>query len=87
MKRLRGMDGEIWRLFNKQRKDRELDDETKPCPNDPIEDNLRLGHDARGSAARGVSNWEELIMKEAYRDQCVCPYGKRLWQDLSYVRG
>src|SRR5438309_10401467 len=73
-------------LFNKQRKDRELDVEIESHLQFHIEDNLRLGmtrEEARRQAMIKSGGVES--MKEAYRDQRGLPWMETLWQDISYV--
>ena len=72
-------------LFNKQRKDRELDDEIESHLQMHIEDNLRLGmtsEEARRGALIKLGGIEST--KEAYRDQRGLPLLETLWQDVRY---
>src|SRR6266536_5090714 len=72
-------------LFNKQRKDQELDDEIESHLQLHIEDNLRLGmaqEEARREALIKLGGVDS--MKEAYRDQRGLPWLERLWQDVRY---
>src|SRR2546428_1713220 len=72
-------------LFNKQRKDRELDDEIESHLQMHIEDNLRLGmtpEEARREAMIKLGGIEST--KEAYRDQRGLPMLETLWQDIRY---
>src|SRR2546428_13559998 len=72
-------------LFNKQRKDRELDDEIESHLQMHIEHNLRLGmapEEARRQAIIKLGGIEST--KEAYRDQRGLPWLETLWQDIRY---
>src|SRR2546425_6448792 len=72
-------------LFNKQSKDRELDEEIESHLQLHIEDNLRLGmtpEEARRQAMIKLGGIES--MKEAYRDQRGLPFLETLWQDVRY---
>ena len=72
-------------LFNRQRKDRELNDEIESHLQMHIEDNLRLGmtpEEARREAMIKLGGIE--AMKEAYRDQRGLPPLEVLWQDVRY---
>src|SRR5262245_66097237 len=72
-------------LFNKQRKDRELDEEIESHLQLHIEDNLRLGmtsEKARREAMIQLGGIEST--KEAYRDQRGLPVLETLWQDIRY---
>jgi predicted permease len=72
-------------LFNKQRKDRELDDEIESHLQMHIEDNLRWGmtpEQARREAMIKLGGIES--MKDAYRDQRGLPTLEMLWQDIRY---
>src|SRR3989442_13857665 len=72
-------------LFNKRRKDRELDDEIESHLQLHIEDNLRLGmtpEEARREAMIKLGGIEST--KEAYRDQRGLPLLETLWQDVRY---
>src|SRR4029434_1736880 len=72
-------------LFNKQRKDRELDEEIESHLQMHIEDNLRLGMtpaEARREAMIKLGGIEST--KEAYRDQRGLPVLETLWQDIRY---
>src|SRR5688572_2262761 len=85
MKRLRELIQRFGGLFNKQRKDRELDDEIESHLQMHIEDNLRLGmtpEEARREAMIKLGGIES--MKEAYRDQRGLPTLETLWQDVRY---
>jgi hypothetical protein len=85
MRRLRALIVRLGGLFDRQRKDRELDDEIESHLQMHIEDNLRSGMtpvEARRRALiklGGVSS-----TKEAYRDQRGVPVLETLWQDLRY---
>src|SRR5262245_44820973 len=78
----------IWRfggLFNKQRKDRKLDDEIESHLQMHIEDNLRFGmtpEEARRQALFKLGSVES--MKEVYRDQRGLPVLEILWRDVRY---
>jgi len=85
MKRLREWMMRIGGLFNKQRKDRELDDEIESHLQLHIEDNLRLGmtpEEAQRQAMIKLGGGEST--KEAYRDQRGLPWLETLWQDVRY---
>src|SRR6266487_4592286 len=85
MRRLREWIVRFGGLFNKQRKDRELDDEIESHLQLHIEDNLRLGmtpDEARRQAMIKLGGIEST--KEAYRDQRGLPVLERLWQDVRY---
>src|SRR5436309_6821871 len=72
-------------LFNKQRKDRELDEEIESHLQLHIEDNLRLGmtpEEARRQAMIKLGGIEST--KEAYREQRGLPMLETLWQDVRY---
>src|SRR5206468_8104707 len=85
MRRLRELILRLGALFNKQRKDRELDDEIESHLQMHIEDNLRLGmtpEEARRQAMIKLGGSEST--KEAYRDQRGLPVMETLWQDIRY---
>src|SRR5213592_1162767 len=85
MRRLREFVQRFGGLFNKQRKDRELDDEIESHLQLHIEDNLRLGmklEEARRQALIKLGGVEST--KEAYRDQRGLPFLETLWQDIRY---
>src|SRR6058998_948254 len=72
-------------LFNRQHRDRELDDEIESHLQMHIEDNLRLGmtpEEARREAMIKLGGIEST--KEAYRDQRGLPMLETLWQDIRY---
>src|SRR5688572_114877 len=72
-------------LFNKQRKDRELEEEIESHLQFHIEDNLRLGmtpEEARRQALIKLGGIESA--KEAYRDQRSLPLLETLWRDIHY---
>ncbi len=72
-------------LFNKRRKDRELDDEIESHLQLHIEDNLRLGmtsEEARREAMLKLGGIEST--KEAYRDQRGLPILEALWRAVRY---
>jgi predicted permease len=72
-------------LFNKQRKDRELDAEIESHLHMHIEDNLRLGmarEEARREALIKLGGIEST--KEIYRDQRGLTELETLWQDIRY---
>src|SRR5438105_1005924 len=72
-------------LFNKERKDRELDEEIESHLQLHIEENLRLGmspEEARRGAMIKLGGIEST--KEAYRDQRGLPTLETLWQDIRY---
>src|SRR5947207_5266162 len=85
MKRLREWVLRFGGLFNKQRKDRELDDEIESHLQMHIEDNLRLGmtpEEARRQAMIKFGGVEST--KEDFRDQRGLPVLETLWQDIRY---
>src|SRR5262245_28311473 len=85
MKRLREWILRIGGLFNKQRKDQELDEEIESHLQLHIDDNLRLGmtpEEARRQAMIKLGGIESA--KEAYRDQRGLPFLETLWQDVRY---
>src|SRR6266540_3370246 len=85
MRKLRELFLRIGGLFNKQRKDRDLDDEIESHLQLHIEDNLRLGmtpDEARRQALIKLGGVEST--KEAYRDQRGLPLLEVLWQDIRY---
>src|SRR6058998_4005294 len=85
MRRLRELILRLGALFDKQRKDRELDDEIESHLQLHIEDNLRLGmtpDEARRQAMIKLGGIEST--KEAYRDQRGLPVLETLWQDIRY---
>src|SRR5207249_3705077 len=85
MKRLREWMVRFGGLFNKQRKDRELDEEIESHLQLHIEDNLRLGmtpEEARRQAMIKLGGVEST--KEAYRDQRGLPALETLWQDIRF---
>src|SRR5712691_5545810 len=72
-------------LFNKQRKDRELDDEIESHLQLHIEDNLRSGMtpaEARRNALIKLGGVEQT--KESYRDQKGLPMIETMLQDLRF---
>src|ERR1043166_2908302 len=72
-------------LFNRQRKDRELDEEIESHLQLHIEDNVRLRmplEEARRQATIKLGGIES--MKESYRDQRSLPVLETLWQDIRY---
>src|SRR5947207_7356985 len=85
MRKLRELILRFGGLFNKQRKDRELDEEIESHLQLHIEDNLRLGmtpEEARRQAMIKLGGIES--MKESYRDQRSLPVLETLWQDIRY---
>src|SRR2546426_1985374 len=85
MRKLRELILRFGGLFNKQRKDRELDDEIESHLQMHIEHNLRLGmppEEARRQAIIKLGGIEST--KEAYRDQRGLPWLETLWQDIRY---
>ena len=85
MSRLRGRIVRLGGLFNKGRKDCELDDEIESHLQFHIEDNLRLGmtpEEARRQAMIKLGGIEST--KEAYRDQRSLPLLETLWRDIRY---
>jgi hypothetical protein len=72
-------------LFNKRRKDRELEDEIESHLQMHIEDNLRLGmtpEEARSEAMIKLGGFEST--KEFYRDQRSLPFLETFVQDVRY---
>ncbi len=85
MKQIRQWMMRLGGLFNRQRKDRELDEEIESHLQLHSEDNLRLGmspQEARRQAMLELGGVES--MKEAYRDQRGWPWLEMLWQDIRY---
>src|SRR5262245_58386762 len=85
MRRLRELILRLGGLFNKRRKDRELDEEIESHLQMHIEDNLQLGmtpEEARSQAMIRLGGIEST--KEAYRDQRGLPWLETLWQDVRY---
>src|SRR5207247_1012909 len=85
MRKLRELILRFGGLFNKQRRDRELDDEIESHLQMHIEDNLRAGmtpDEARRQAMIKLGGIDST--KEAYRDQRGLPALETLWQDLRY---
>jgi len=85
MRKLRELLPRFGGLFNKQRKDRELDEEIESHLQLHIEDNLRLGmtpDEARRQAMIKLGGIEST--KEAYRDQRGLPMLETLWHDIRY---
>src|SRR5262245_26468609 len=85
MRRLRALILRFCGLFNKRRKDRELNDEIESHLQLHIEDNLRSGmtpEEARRQALFKLGGIEST--KEAYRDQRGLPILETLWQDVRY---
>jgi predicted permease len=85
MRRLRELILRFGSLFDKQRKDSELDEEIESHLQMHIEDNLRLGltpEKARREALIKLGGVEST--KEAYRDQRGLPVLETLWQDVRY---
>jgi predicted permease len=85
MRRLREWIFRFGGLFNKQRKDRELDHEIESHVQMHVDDNVRLGmtpEEARREAMIKLGGIES--MKEAYRDQRGLPTLETLWQDVRY---
>jgi predicted permease len=72
-------------LFNKQRKDRDLDEEIQSHLQLHIDDNLQLGmtpEEARRAAMLKLGGIDST--KEIYRDQRGLPVLETLWQDIRY---
>src|SRR6059036_3962282 len=85
MRRLREWIVRLGGLFNKRRKDRELDDEIESHLQMHIEDNLRSGmtpEEARRQAMIKLGGIE--TTKESYRDQRGWPVLESLLQDLRF---
>src|SRR5262245_47545513 len=72
-------------LFNKRRKDQELDEEIESNLQLHIEDNLRLGMTPdKGRSGVMVKVGGVESTKEAYRDHRGLPVLETLWQDVRY---
>src|SRR5687767_4240902 len=85
MRRLRGWVVRFGGLFNKQRKDQELEEEIESHIQMHSEDNLRLGmsaEEARRQAMIQLGGIEST--KEAYRDQRSLPLLETLGRDIGY---
>ncbi|MFO1498174.1 MAG: ABC transporter permease [Verrucomicrobiota bacterium] len=85
MRRLRELILRFGGPFNKQPKDRELEEEIESHIQMHIEDNLRLGmsaEEARRQAMIKLGGIEST--KEAYRDQRSLPLLETLWRDIRY---
>jgi predicted permease len=85
MRKLRELILRFGGLFNKQRKDRELDDELESHLQLHIEENLRSGmtpEEARRQAMLKLGGVEST--KEAYRDQRGLPLLETLWRDVRF---
>lgn len=85
MRKLRELVQRFAGLFDKQRKDRELEEEIESHLQLHIEDSLRLGmtpEEARRQALIKLGGIEST--KEAYRDQRGLPVLETLWQDIRY---
>src|SRR5689334_238362 len=85
MRKLRAWMLRFGGLFNKQCKDRELEEEIESHLHLHIEDNLRLGMtpaEARRQALIKLGGIEST--KEAYREQRGLPIMETFWQDLRY---
>src|SRR5689334_5969803 len=85
MRKLREWILRVAGLFNKQRKDRELDEELESHLQMDIEDNLRSGmtpEEARRQAMLRLGGIEST--KEACRDQRGLPVLELFWQDVRY---
>src|SRR6266404_3732868 len=85
MRKIRALLLRLAGLFNKRRKDRELDEEIESHLQMHIEDNLRLGmtpEEARRQAMIKFGGVEST--KEDFRDQRGLPVLETLWQDIRY---
>jgi len=85
MRNLRAFAQRFGGFFNKQRKNRELDDEIESHLQMHIDDNLRSGmtdEEARRQAIIKLGGIEST--KEAYRDQRGLPLLEALWKDIRY---
>ncbi len=85
MRRLRGWIVRFGGLFDKGRKDRELQDELESHIQMHTEDNLRSGMtsvEARRQAMIQLGGIE--ATKEAYREQRGLPLLETLWQDVRF---
>src|SRR5687767_5212304 len=85
MRRLRELILRFGGLFDKRRKDRELEEEIESHLQFHIEDNLRLGmtpEEGRRQALIKLGGIEST--KEAYRDQRSLPLLEMLWRDIRY---
>src|SRR6266511_2474072 len=86
MRRLRELILRLGGLFNKQHKDRELDEEIESHLQMNIEDNLRLGmtpEEARRQAMIKLGGIEST--KEAFRDQRGLPFMETLAKDTRHA--
>jgi hypothetical protein len=71
--------------FNRQRKDREIDEEIESHLQMHVEDNLRAGMAAEAARRHALIQLGGIdAAKEAYRDQRGLPLLETLWQDLRY---
>src|SRR5437773_4441746 len=85
MKKLREYILRFGGLFNKQHKDRDLDEEIESHLQLHIEDNLRLGMTAEEARRQAMIQFGGIeSTKEAYRDQRGLPLLETLWQDVRY---
>ena len=85
MKRFREVIRRFYGLFNKNQKDRELDEEIQSHLQMHIDDNLQLGmtpEAARRQAMIKLGGIEST--KEAYRDQRGLPWIETFWQDVKF---
>src|SRR5688572_3555230 len=86
MRRLRELIFRLGGLFNKRRKDRELEEEIESHVQMHIEDNLQLGmtpEEARRQAMIKLGGIEST--KEVYRDQRSLPFLETLLRDLRFA--
>src|SRR5678816_2238899 len=85
MRRLREWIARFGGLFDKERKDRELEEEIESHLQFYIEDNLQSGmtpQEARRQAMIKLGGIDST--KEAYRDQRGLPLLETLWQDVRF---
>src|SRR5882762_8272408 len=85
MKRLRASILRFGGLFNKQRKDQELDDEIESHLQMHIDDNLRSGMTPQESRRQALIKFGGIeSTKEAYRDQRGLPMLDTFFQDVRF---
>src|ERR1700741_16993 len=85
MRRFRELMVRFGGFFNRQRKDRELDDEIESHLQMHIEDNLRSGMTPEEARRQALIRFGALeSTKEACRDQRGLPQLETLWQDVRY---
>jgi putative ABC transport system permease protein len=85
MRKLRELVLRLGGLFNKQRKDGELDEEIESHVQLHTDDNLQLGMTPDEARRRALIKFGGIeSAKEAYRDQRGLPFLDTLWQDIRY---